>query len=93
VEAVHAITPTIRWNSGRCHNITEEGRVILILNRKGTVRQQLAYYNLRSREFKLINEEDKEYFIPYLDAKEAFGYEEAELEESFMMIMPDDLYS
>ena len=42
---------------------------------------------------KLINEEDKEYFIPYLDAKEAFGYEEAELEESFMMIMPDDLYS
>ena len=40
-----------------------------------------------------INEEDKEYFIPYLDAKEAFGYEEAELEESFMMIMPDDLYS
>ncbi len=93
VEAVHAITPTIRWNSGRCHNITEEGRVILILNRMGTVRQQLAYYNLRSREFKLINEEDKEYFIPYLDAKEAFGYEEAELEESFMMIMPDDLYS
>ncbi len=93
VEAVHALTPTVRWNSGRCHNITEEGRVILILNRMGAARQQLAYYNLHSREFKLISREDKEYFIPYLDAKEAFGYEEAELEESFMMIMPDDMYS
>lgn len=91
-EAVHAVTPTIKWNSGRCHDITEDGRVILILNKSGAVRQQLAYYNLHSREFRLIDKEDKEYFIPYMDVKEAFGNGDFELEESYMALMPDDDY-
>lgn len=91
-EAVHAVTPTIKWNSGRCHDITEGGKVILILNKSGAVRQQLAYYNLHSREFRLISKKDKEYFIPYMDVKEAFGYDDFELEESFMALMPDDDY-
>lgn len=93
VEAVHAVNPAIQWNSGRCHDMIENGRVILILNKNGALRQQLAYYNLHSREFKLINKEDKEYFIPYLDSKEAFGKNDFELEESFMAVMPDDQYS
>lgn len=92
-EQQHAITPTISWNSGRCHDITEDGRVILILNQKDVTEQRLGYFNIRSREFKLIDEEDKEYFIPYMDRKKAFGKEDFELKESYMCLMPDDMFN
>ena len=91
-ESVHAVTPTIKWNSGRCHDIIEDGRVIMILNKNEATEQQLAYYNLHSKEFRLISKEDKEYFIPYMDTKEAFGKDDYELKESFMAVMPDDQY-
>ena len=91
-EQTHMINPNIKWNSGRCHDITEDGRVILILNRKDIEEQQVGYYNIASREFKLIGEDDKEYFISYMDTKKAFGTDDVELEKSYMAIMPDDLY-
>lgn len=91
-EQTHMLNPDIKWNSGRCHDITEDGRVILILNRKDIDEQQLGYYNISSREFKLISEDDKEYFISFMDSKNAFGTDNFELEKSYMAIMPDDLY-
>ena len=64
----------------------------MILNKNEATEQQLAYYNLHSKEFRLISKEDKEYFIPYMDTKEAFGKDDYELKESFMAVMPDDQY-
>lgn len=92
-EQTHAITPNIKWNSGRCHDMTEEGKVILILSGQVPGKQRLASYDLRSREFKVISQEDKEYFISYMDTKEAFGDKDFELNESFMKLMPDDMYA
>lgn len=91
-EKTHMLNPNIKWNSGRCHDITDDGRVILILNGTNVEEQLLAYYNIISREFKLISEDEKEYFISFMDSKQAFGSDDMELEKSYMAIMPDDLY-
>lgn len=92
-EHTHAIMSNVKWNSGRCHDIIETGKVILVLNRIETVEQRLASYDMRSREFKLISEEDREYFIPYMDSKKAFGNDDFELKESYMKLMPDDMFA